>query len=816
MTNTLRSYSAYWAQPSGQSNSGLDQVIGWIARDPGLAGNTESAAIAEGIQAASGLNQLIVTGLNAIGSFNDVVLDSDDIRRLSEWLRNDPDRRASFEIFHGDDENGVATGFHTVQNDGANQLFRGLNLVDTVLDGIYHFGFEINANNQFVNEDGNANAAIADVASWLTALKTDFATTNTGLDRTTELIIADKNLSQSIPWQEIAGGAAAANSLNDLILQGINALNTAGQADENLSQISSQEVLWINEWIRSDQTRYNFFLEYHGDDENGSETGYHLVQNDGAATRFFGRNLVNTVLDGIYHIGFTVTNDQRFENEDGNANAKVSDVADWLTYFYCDQSTTGTGLDRIVDTIKLDRGLSKHTSAADINAGAEAANSLNELILLAVSQTGVFGDQWLSRSDLRTVNKWIRDYDYPLFLALHGDDENGEETGFHLVQNDGADTQYFGKNLVNTVADGLYHIGFNIDGNNFQNEDGNNNASLDDVSAWLNYFIGQRRVTFGTGSADVFVGNAESEQVVANNGNDSIDGAAGDDLLIGGWGKDKLLGGLGNDILDGSFDDDWLDGGQDSDTYLVSGTNAGGWNSFNGFDTYADRGDLGSDRVLAEGIGPVDLGLRGFGPGSGIETIINATTTSDGSAGTALVTLLGDWRANSLDFSTVSLQGGNFLIDGGDGNDTIKGSSGEDQVKGGAGLDLLTGGHGADTFRCDTLSQVLWTGGSSFEKITDFVVGVDKLDVNSIPDAITMLGATSALNSTAICNLLNSTAFAAHAIASFSYTTAAATRTFLAINDNTAGFNRCTDGLVEITGFSFAAGTDSLNQITLV
>ncbi len=188
----------YWGQPSGGSGSGLDQVIGWIARDPGLAGNSEASAIAEGITAADALNQLLITGLQAIGSLDDVVLDSDDVRRLSEWLRADAARESSFKTFYGDDENGVSTGFHAIQNDGVNQQFRGLNLVDIVLDGIYHFGFDINANHQFVNEDGNANAAIFDVASWLTALKTDLATTNTNLDRATEFIISDQGLAATI------------------------------------------------------------------------------------------------------------------------------------------------------------------------------------------------------------------------------------------------------------------------------------------------------------------------------------------------------------------------------------------------------------------------------------------------------------------------------------------------------------------------------------------------------------------------------------------------------------------------------------------
>ena len=111
--------------------------MGWIARDPGLAGNTEASALAEGLNAVACLNALIVTGLQATGSANDLVLDGEDIRRLSEWLRSDAARRAAFECLHGDDEDGMATGFHWIQNDGANQLFHGLNLVDTVLDGTF-------------------------------------------------------------------------------------------------------------------------------------------------------------------------------------------------------------------------------------------------------------------------------------------------------------------------------------------------------------------------------------------------------------------------------------------------------------------------------------------------------------------------------------------------------------------------------------------------------------------------------------------------------------------------------------------------------
>jgi hypothetical protein len=44
----------------------------------------------------------------------------------------------------------------------------------------------------------------------------------------------------------------------------------------------------------------------------------------------FGKNAVNTVFDGIYHLGFLTTDKNRLKNEDGNGNASFKDVALWL------------------------------------------------------------------------------------------------------------------------------------------------------------------------------------------------------------------------------------------------------------------------------------------------------------------------------------------------------------------------------------------------------------------------------------------------------------------------------------------------------
>ena len=701
-TNTANVYSAYLAAAIGSTGTGLDQLIAWDALDGGLAGANEASALDEGIRAADGLNQLLIQGLQATGNLAKEVLSVADIVAVNAWVRSDATRLARFIELHGDDEGGVATGFHQVQNNGGNRQFDGRALIDTVQDGFYHFGFPLSADGtRFTNEDGDNNALLSDVARWLTALKTNLTSTNTGLDRIVETIVADPGLAANNTWPQIKGGALAADGLNNLIVSGINALNQAGAADTDATRLSEAEVLWINGWIRSDADRYATFVDLHGDDENGVETGYHLVQNDGANTTLFAQNAINTIFDGIYHIGFDITVDGRFANEDGNANARVGDVAEWITYYYGDPSTTGTGFDRLTDWMRLDPGLAKWTSALDINDGLAAADRLLHLYVDAIAATGVNSDGWITKNDLRLINGWIRANRYAEFVEDHGDDEgDGTETGFHKIQNDGGSTQFFGRNLINTVADGMFHFGFEIEGEAFVNEDGDRNQSLSDLSSWVNYFLNTARLTVGTDAGEVLVGNDDRDQLLGNGGEDLLQAGAAADLLDGGWGRDTLQGGAGSDLLEGGFDEDRLDGGEDGDLYLVSGSIPVEYDwrtySFQGYDTYADSGTTGTDIILVQGTGPVDAGLDSFGPANGIEQIVNAT--DDGNGGTALVRLLGGWWNNQLDFSAVSLIGGNFIIDAADGNDTVKGSVLADTIKGGRGEDLLDGGEGGDSY----------------------------------------------------------------------------------------------------------------------
>ncbi|MET0047408.1 MAG: calcium-binding protein [Sedimenticola sp.] len=726
----------------GTTGSGLDQLVDTMSTDLGLRGRISSIDLAGGNQAANAMNQIIVDAVSATGIASEGIFTVEDVRTLNAYIREH--HLEEWIRLHGDDERGEETGFHLIQNDGASERYRGDNLTNTVADGIYHLGFEIQGDN-ILNEDGDANASLTQLAEWLTQFYTDRSTTKTGLDRIVDKIMADKGLDRRISDQEIAEGADAANIMNSIIHEAI--IATDATAD---GAITVDDVRAINEYIRT-----NYLDEWtllHGDDEgDGEETGFHLVQNDGANARMFGKNFVNTVADGIYHLGFEIQDDQIL-NEDGNANATLSDLADWLNFFYVEQGTTDTGLDYLVDVIKSDSGLSRRTSASDINQGAEAANGMNHILVEAIRETGVAADRVISVEDVRAINDYIRSNHLERWVELHGDDEgDGTETGFHLVQNDGARERYRGDNFVNTVIDGLYHLGFAIEGDNILNEDGNANANLGDLATWLNNFYLGEENTFGSASNDNIKtlnvddkiwargGNDRvrsgdgNDHVWGGTGNDHLDGGAGDDVLHGEAGNDNLRGRDGNDQLDGGDGNDRLKGG-DGDDLILGGEGKDHLDGGSGNDTLF--GDSGND-TLRGGSGDDQLdGGEGSNRLWGHEGD-DQLTAGDGN----------DYMNGGAGNDTITGGGGNDrlkggdgddLMDGGDGNDYLNGGAGNDQLSGGEGNDALAGGDGDDQLDAGEGDNRLW--GHDGEDTMTSGSGNDYMDGGAGNDTMTSGG----------------------------------------------------------------------------
>lgn len=713
-------YSSSPTAGVGSTGTGLDQWVELIGTDPSLAGNGDAVAIAAGGQAADALNHLILAAARAVGADADGVFTAAEVVAMNAWIRADAQRLAEWTRLHGDDHDvgdvREESGFHLVQNNRAGTSYRGDNLIDTVIDGVYHLGFEIR-DGAFVNEDGTANATVQQVADWLTQFHVDRATTGTRLDQIPTLIQADWRLAVFNTWADIAAGQAAADALNHLILDGLKALGvTLG------GTITPADVVALNAWIRADAGRLARFVALHGDDEDGEETGYHRVQNDGSSTPRFGRSLIDTVADGIYHIGFEIR-DGVFLNEDGDANATVADVASWLTAFLSDRSTTGTGLDRIVDVIQTDLWLGAGTSVEDLDAGAQAANALNHLLIEAMRATGAMADGWILPADLVAMNAWVRGDATRLqtFLALHGDDENGEETGFHRVQNDGNTTTAFHNDLVDTIADGLYHFGFEIRDGRFVNEDGDANARLTDAARWLNYFYKGARLVDGGQGWDTLVlpGSAGPDEIIGHPGADIVDAGDGADLIWGYAGDDTIRAGAGDDQIHAGSGNDVIDGGEGSDLYVVNPDLPEGWSG--SYDLYADTGTTGVDVLVTQGAGDVDVALRDW-VNTGIERI-------DASGAGGITRLVGWNHDNVLDFRATTLIG-RIVIDGGFGSDTIYGSAGADVLVGNWGNDRLVGGAGGDLYRFGM--------GSGTDRVVEAAVAPGDLDTLSFEDGVTV------------------------------------------------------------------------------
>lgn len=139
-----------------------------LAADPGLVDQVSAGKLRQGLAAAAELNRVLIEMIDQTGVNDDGVISPEEMQAISDalWLNENAQPWREFWLAHGNDSGDVETGFHLLQNDGGTLLFRGRAFVDTVADGIYHYGFRIEEG-RYANEDGNDNEAIADVAGWL-------------------------------------------------------------------------------------------------------------------------------------------------------------------------------------------------------------------------------------------------------------------------------------------------------------------------------------------------------------------------------------------------------------------------------------------------------------------------------------------------------------------------------------------------------------------------------------------------------------------------------------------------------------------------
>jgi Ca2+-binding RTX toxin-like protein len=211
-------------------------------------------------------------------------------------------------------------------------------------------------------------------------------------------------------------------------------------------------------------------------------------------------------------------------------------------------------------------------------------------------------------------------------------------------------------------------------------------GGIDTVESSLNYTLPTFVENLTLRGTDNLVGNGNA---LAN----VISGNSGANILLGGTGADTLDGANGADIYLISLASEHLAGEVIADT----------GNGVGDVDEIRFASTTAGTLVLQDSITGIERVVIGTGVGSTAITAGRVALGVDASAVTGPLEMLGNA-----------------------GNNTLIGTVGADTIDGGLGSDRLTGGAGADHFK---FSSAL--GAANIDTITDFVVGQDKLVLDS-------------------------------------------------------------------------------------
>ncbi|MDF5724324.1 MAG: bluetail domain-containing putative surface protein [Rhizonema sp. PD37] len=403
------------------------------------------------------------------------------------------------------------------------------------------------------------------------------------------------------------------------------------------------------------------------------------------------------------------------------------------------------------------------------------------------------------------------------------------------------DYVYGGEGIDHLILD--YSIGdtgtgvdFNGSGARRWTDSTNSKRTLDSI---LFYDIEQFTVT-GTSKDDTFSLHTTNSTIRGGAGNDQVsitqpiagnigtlDGGAGFDYLvldISNQTANLTLTNLQDINIPGvvratNFERFDLSTGTGNDTILQSGIVAGAvlrqndlFRTGAGNDTI--NAGLGSDTVFGgDGVDHLIIDYSVGDTGTGMQftgSTINGYATASRNVSSTNSTHLDFIEFTGIERFTVTGTSKNDSLFAANGNDIINGGGGNDMISGGGGSDTLTGGSGSDTFQYQSLTDSLL---ANYDVIKDLEIGIDVIDATKAISAtqIRKLGSVSALNETAIQQVLTPTNFVVNGASTFKFRDGQLDRTFLALNDSKAGFSASTDSIIEITGF-----TGNLNNLSIV
>jgi Ca2+-binding RTX toxin-like protein len=306
-------------------------------------------------------------------------------------------------------------------------------------------------------------------------------------------------------------------------------------------------------------------------------------------------------------------------------------------------------------------------------------------------------------------------------------------------------------------------------------------------------------------------GNAANNVITGNTGNNTLDGGAGTDTLIGGTGDDIYIVDSTTDTITENTSGG-TDTIQSSVTYTIAAANVEnltltGTAVINGTGNAANNVITGNtaNNILDGGLG-TDILIGGTGDDIYVVDSTTDTITENTSGGTDTIQSSVTYTIAAANVENLTLTGTTAINGTGNAaNNVITGNAGNNILTGGLGKDTLTGGLGVDRFDYRTLAHSAF---SIFDVITDFnaTTGNDLFLVTTARSGFNNVTTPVAtLDATGIAARLTTTVFTANSAAQFTF----GSRSFVAINDATAGFSATTDAIIEVTGLTGTLGSSN-------
>ncbi|MFM5889652.1 MAG: FG-GAP-like repeat-containing protein [Dolichospermum sp.] len=368
--------------------------------------------------------------------------------------------------------------------------------------------------------------------------------------------------------------------------------------------------------------------------------------------------------------------------------------------------------------------------------------------------------------------------------------------------------------VLTTYSQGIVSVAF-----------GNGTGSF---GATTNFNVGSGPASVKTGD---FNGDGKSDLVVANDASNNVSILLGNGAGSFSSATNFNVGVNPLSVVVGDFNGD---GKSDLATANFSSNTVsvllGNGNGTFGTATNFAVGTNPRDIIIADfnGDGKSDLATANFGSnnvsvllGNGNGTFGTATNFAVGTSPYALT--VGDLDGNGTpDLAVANLNSNNVSvlyndstqIIGNSSNNSLTGTQWNDTINGAGGADTLTGLGGADTFVFQ-FGQSLVSGA---DRITDFAIGTDKIDLLSSTglaiNAPTSFSRAANSAATTLANVVNNVftdangglagnqALGINSAALVSVTTAGIAGNYLVINDGIAGFQSSQDLVVNLTGYT--------------